>query len=257
MMRETLISGSESEISGLIEDARGEIFGVLDDETAEELFLLSMIESLNNAVEHGNGHDESKMIRAAWHFGGQTCMAQISDQGSGFTSRPIELREVTGKRGRGLPLMQKNSDMVIFNTTGNSVMLIKGGSPMNAELEHAKASLRTLPGDIFLASDFRPDNEKPFSAVAELFDKFNSNGARHIFADLKYVKLLSSTSWGTIFAEAARDEVETIVLFNSGPALVASARQMGLDKRKDYCRKIKVLPDSEEAFRMLVETLPG
>jgi hypothetical protein len=153
--------------------------------------------------------------------------------------------------------MRNNSDMVIYNRTANTVTLIKGGSPVNTALVHAQADLRTLDGGIFIASNFRPKEEKPFSAVAELFDLFNSEGSRYMFADLQHVRLLSSTAWGTIFAEASRENVEGIVLFNAGPALVATAKQMGLEKRTDYCRKISVLPDSKAAFEKLAEILPS
>ena len=87
----------------------------------------SLYEALTNAIEHGNGSEESKVveIEATWKDGG--LHLRIKDEGAGFLVEDIEDPRygggIFGARGRGLLLMRKMMDCVTYNDRGNEVNL--------------------------------------------------------------------------------------------------------------------------------------
>lgn len=88
----------------------------------------SLYEALTNAIEHGNAEDESKVveIKAAWKDSGLNL--RIKDEGAGFLAEDVEDPRcgggIFGARGRGLLLMRKMMDSVIYNDRGNEVSLL-------------------------------------------------------------------------------------------------------------------------------------
>jgi serine/threonine-protein kinase RsbW len=87
--------------------------------------LVSITEAVTNAIIHGNKLDESKFVQLkAVHQ--KKCIAfRISDEGAGFNPESVpdptlpENLEKCG--GRGVFLMQKLSDRVIFSDNGRTV----------------------------------------------------------------------------------------------------------------------------------------
>jgi hypothetical protein len=112
-----------------------------------------------------------------------------------------------------------------------------------------------LPGGVAVVTNFTPAGMETFPAVAELFDLLSKTDASNYFLDAGNLRILTSSSWGTIFAQADRDEVKRIIIFNAGPAVVTTAKQMGIEGRGDSYAKIRILQGTQEAFDLLTRTL--
>jgi serine/threonine-protein kinase RsbW len=97
----------------------------------DDLFAirLSLEEALVNAVKHGNKLDPAKHVRIQYHITDQRAAITIEDQGAGFN--PTEIPDPTADEnlsrccGRGILLMRKFMNSVIFNPAGNKVTLVK------------------------------------------------------------------------------------------------------------------------------------
>ncbi len=90
---------------------------------------LALVESITNAMEHGNEWDEAKSITLHLQLNPDLLVATISDQGGGFDfskrfdpTRPETMLE---ERGRGIFLMNAIMDKVQYNGNGNSVTITK------------------------------------------------------------------------------------------------------------------------------------
>jgi len=89
--------------------------------------ILTVRETLTNAVLHGCQGDEEKSIKFAMHITDDHLIIDVEDTGSGFdwkTSLDKELPS-TQPSGRGLSIMQKIFDTIIFNKKGNKIRLKK------------------------------------------------------------------------------------------------------------------------------------
>ncbi|MBK6544778.1 MAG: ATP-binding protein [Saprospiraceae bacterium] len=87
--------------------------------------LVSITEAVNNAILHGNKSDESKFVCVKTTRLRKHICFKISDEGPGFDPTAIpdptlpENLETCG--GRGVFLMQKLSDRVLFSDNGRTV----------------------------------------------------------------------------------------------------------------------------------------
>lgn len=85
---------------------------------------LSTRECLNNAILHGNRRHPRKLVHLGVRLGPRWLRLQFSDEGPGFPWRrhsPLPNPEATG--GRGLAIIDRNADRVVFNRSGNQVTL--------------------------------------------------------------------------------------------------------------------------------------
>lgn len=100
-------------------------------------------ELLLNAIEHGGGSDPSKMVRVDYMRTAQSIIYKIWDPGKGFSLQHLphaavsnqpdapyqhcEVRDRMGLRpgGFGILLTRHLADELIYNETGNEVLLIK------------------------------------------------------------------------------------------------------------------------------------
>ncbi len=83
-----------------------------------------MLEVLNNAWEHGNGKDESKMIEIEWWINCSHLTISVADEGAGFTPAiPAEAPPITQPRGRGLFSIHEIVSSLTFSEQGNQVTL--------------------------------------------------------------------------------------------------------------------------------------
>jgi len=90
---------------------------------------LATQEAVVNAVEHGNGADERKMVRVRCHTNEDTITVTVSDEGNGFdpgsVPNPTLPENILKESGRGLFLIHQLCDEVRFNDRGNEITFVK------------------------------------------------------------------------------------------------------------------------------------
>lgn len=90
---------------------------------------LALVESITNAMEHGNKWDEAKQVTIELRLSPDDLTATISDQGEGFdhTERfdPTQPDTMMDERGRGIFLINAIMDQVRYHGKGNSVTISK------------------------------------------------------------------------------------------------------------------------------------
>ena len=90
--------------------------------------MISVTESVNNAIHHGNGQDKSKNVSITLHLNDNQIKFAIQDQGVGFDyndlpdpTAPDNLEKIGG---RGIFLMRNLADEVNFIDEGREVELV-------------------------------------------------------------------------------------------------------------------------------------
>ncbi len=90
--------------------------------------LIATIEAVNNSIVHGNELDPYKKVFIEIEFKQPNLHILIADEGKGFDfSRvpdPTTPENIENVSGRGVFLMKKLADDLIFNDTGTQVELI-------------------------------------------------------------------------------------------------------------------------------------
>ena len=116
----TCISELENYVRQLFEQ-----FG-LDTELYPNI-LISLTEAVNNAVQHGNCNDVSKLVRVRAEKYARYVHCEISDEGRGFDPEvlpdPTTDENVENPGGRGVFLMRQLSDSISFKDNGSTVEL--------------------------------------------------------------------------------------------------------------------------------------
>jgi anti-sigma regulatory factor (Ser/Thr protein kinase) len=127
-----------------------------------EEMMTAFQEILTNAIEHGARNDPSKLVQVAAVRTGRAFVFYVSDPGEGFRRdllqhsalynppdnpmRHFEVRQQSGMRpgGYGILLASGIVDELIYNETGNSVLLIKylDDSALEEEEAHATRKFR-------------------------------------------------------------------------------------------------------------------
>ena len=91
-------------------------------------FRVGLTEALSNAMLYGNSRDPSKRVLVEIAFQLGRIQARVTDQGPGFDPEtvpdPTRPENLTKPCGRGLFLMRKLMDEVLYNDQGNQVTLI-------------------------------------------------------------------------------------------------------------------------------------
>lgn len=101
-------------------------------EVSEEIYgniLISVIEGVNNAINHGNKGIESKKVEVSYHISDnkKNIIFKIKDEGQGFDYNnlpdPTAPENIENLGGRGVFLMKQLADMVIFEKNGSIIEL--------------------------------------------------------------------------------------------------------------------------------------
>ena len=89
--------------------------------------LISLTEAVNNAIQHGNRNDISKVVCVKSEKMQEVLCCEISDEGSGFDPSalpdPTAPENIEKPGGRGVFLMRQLSDRVFFKNNGSTVAL--------------------------------------------------------------------------------------------------------------------------------------
>jgi serine/threonine-protein kinase RsbW len=84
-------------------------------------------EALVNAITYGNELNSTKQVSISYEVGGKGVRIIIKDEGSGFdvehVSVPVGEEALERISGRGIYIMQKFSDAIFYNKTGNEVAI--------------------------------------------------------------------------------------------------------------------------------------
>lgn len=96
-----------------------------------ELFpniLISLTEAVNNAVQHGNQNDATKIVRVCIRKRQDHLHCEVSDEGGGFDPRavpdPTAPENIENPGGRGVFLMRQLADKMQYKDNGSTVELM-------------------------------------------------------------------------------------------------------------------------------------
>ena len=95
-----------------------------------EAMLISAVEALNNAAEHGNQNNPLKKIQIECFLQKDLVLLALTDEGPGFSTLGEDPLKVRGGQG-GLGIIGANTDLVSFNKTANQIIMIKGASVLS------------------------------------------------------------------------------------------------------------------------------
>ncbi|HLF64057.1 MAG TPA: ATP-binding protein [Saprospiraceae bacterium] len=89
--------------------------------------LISLTEAVNNAIQHGNRNDITKVVCVRSKKNNQVLCCEISDEGPGFDPAslpdPTDPENIEKPGGRGVFLMRQLSDSIRFKDNGSTVEL--------------------------------------------------------------------------------------------------------------------------------------
>lgn len=89
----------------------------------------ALMEAVENAVIHGNKEDEKKNVEIAFNMVAESIEISVTDTGAGFDHKTAlaadDTQIVTTCGGKGVFIIQCNMDKVVYNESGNSVMMTK------------------------------------------------------------------------------------------------------------------------------------
>jgi serine/threonine-protein kinase RsbW len=89
--------------------------------------LIAALEATNNAIMHGNKLDETKDVTIEFDLEGDKLFVKVDDEGKGFDYSnipdPTAPENIENVNGRGIFLMEKLSDNIVFTRNGASVAL--------------------------------------------------------------------------------------------------------------------------------------
>jgi len=113
----------------IVEKAVDEISGEYN--LSSELYgniLIATIEAANNAILHGNKLDENKKVNIKFKIEDKFLKVIVRDQGTGFDYKhipdPTAPENIEKINGRGVFLMERLSDKILFTDNGSQVELI-------------------------------------------------------------------------------------------------------------------------------------
>jgi serine/threonine-protein kinase RsbW len=90
--------------------------------------MVSVTESVNNAIVHGNKTDKNKKVILSLDYDESTLKFKVKDEGTGFDYHtvpdPTNPENLEKSSGRGIYLMKHLCDEVNFSDTGNEVEMV-------------------------------------------------------------------------------------------------------------------------------------
>ena len=112
-------------VENAIDEITNEI-GITQDNYGK--ILVSILEAVNNAILHGNNSDPEKFVYIKIGFRSNALKIKVTDEGLGFSPDevpdPTTFGNVEELNGRGVFLMSRLADKIIFSKKGNCVTMI-------------------------------------------------------------------------------------------------------------------------------------
>ena len=116
------VPGNIVQVESFVEEIKDEY------NVSNEIFgnmLVALTEAVNNAIVHGNNHDESKVVAVDFEKDNNKITFKVKDMGSGFDYNnipdPTSPENIEKTTGRGVFLMKNLSDLVVFSDNGSTV----------------------------------------------------------------------------------------------------------------------------------------
>ena len=119
-------------VAGLIEEA-GRRVGIGEDDEVD--LMLSVMEAVNNAIQHGNEENSQKEVHIRIVTAASELICTVRDEGGGFdlaqVPDPLRKENLLNPSGRGILMMREFMDDVDFTTDpeGTSVRMRKTFDP--------------------------------------------------------------------------------------------------------------------------------
>ncbi|MFY0591678.1 ATP-binding protein [Roseivirga sp.] len=111
-------------VESFVDNAK-EVYSLTDDLYGN--IMIAVIESVNNAIIHGNKLDKDKLVFLSANLGEEQIVFNITDQGSGFDHQtlpdPTAPENIENIGGRGIFLIKHLADEVNFQEDGKSLQL--------------------------------------------------------------------------------------------------------------------------------------
>ncbi|MBI4870643.1 MAG: SpoIIE family protein phosphatase, partial [Candidatus Riflebacteria bacterium] len=98
--------------------------------------MLVIKEALANAIEHGNKGNATRKVAVSVVPAERELAVRVADEGDGFPAMGIlqkARRDPTGKKGRGLLLIEQYSDRIEFNERGNEIEITFSKQPRTSD----------------------------------------------------------------------------------------------------------------------------
>lgn len=93
----------------------------------EGFVVLTICESVNNAIIHGNGEDIEKLVYIQAECKGNELLIEVEDEGNGFNVQevpdPTESKNIKNESGRGIFIIKSLADHVEFANNGSLVKI--------------------------------------------------------------------------------------------------------------------------------------
>jgi anti-anti-sigma factor len=185
-------------------------------------------EALNNAVCHGSGLDPSRKVEFSLHRGPGSLEIRVADQGGGFDWRQGMRREPDplSESGRGVFIMRTLADGVLYNDSGNRVLLtvnIDAEADMATTTKEDNGAVMVPEGDIIAstAQTIRDD-------LKALVDR----DVTSIEMDMKNVALIDSVGLGLLISACNSLEKKggRLTVRNVSPDIAELFANMRLDQ---------------------------
>jgi len=107
----------------------GDQAGISEDDEVD--LMISVMEAVNNAIQHGNKEDVSKQVHVKIETEPGMLVCYVRDEGPGFNPErvpdPLSPDNLLNPSGRGILMMREFMDQVEFsaNEAGTSVRMAK------------------------------------------------------------------------------------------------------------------------------------
>jgi anti-anti-sigma regulatory factor/anti-sigma regulatory factor (Ser/Thr protein kinase) len=192
-------------------------------------FSLLLREIINNAIEHGNKSDSSKIVKLSLKkINEKSVSCKITDDGEGFEHSKIDFSiSQTTIRSRGLPLINKIADSIKFNEKGNEIEVIYSfPQTTNFEIITKNDKTECIPSDSITSTSGEMFKKALLNILANLPSKVEFNFSKVSEIDSVGLSMLF------VFARDARNKNENINLSieNATIDLMQLFLSTGLDK---------------------------
>jgi len=107
-------------VAAMIEQVGGQV-GICEDDEVD--LMISVMEAVNNAIQHGNQEDETKQVHIRIEAEPGKVVCWVRDEGPGFNPAkvpdPLSPQNLLNPSGRGILMMREFMDNVEFSTEGS------------------------------------------------------------------------------------------------------------------------------------------